>query len=181
MFGAYSKTARGGKGPGPVLNALQKLEKQQAYVGIPESRGARKSEVVHHIDLNGKKTKFIRSAPINNAQLLFIHTKGSPLRGIPARPVIEPALEATDNKASISEELKQAAKAALDGRPQLMKQFLKRAGLDAQNRVKAWFLDPRNNWAPNKPSTIRRKGSDRVLIDTGQMRNAIVYVVTEND
>ena len=162
MFGAYSKTARGGKGPGPVLNALQKLEKQQAYVGIPEARVARREQT------------------INNAQLLFIHTKGSPLRGIPARPVIEPAIEATDNKASISEELKQAAKAALDGRPQLMKQFLKRAGLDAQNRVKAWFLDPRNNWAPNKPSTIRRKGSDKPLIDTSQMRNAITYVVTDN-
>jgi hypothetical protein len=175
----FSKVSRGGKGPEPILNSLKKLEQQMAYVGIPESRGARKGEVVHHIDLSGKKTKFTRPAPINNAQLLYIHTNGSPIRGIPARPVIEPAILAPDNKASISEELKQAAKAALDGKPQAMKQFLKRAGLDAQNRVRKWFVDPRNHWAPNAPSTIRRKGSDKPLIDTGQLRAAITYVVTE--
>ena len=33
------------------------------------------------------------------------------------------------------------------------------------------------NWKPNAPSTIRKKGSDRPLIDTGTMRQSVNYVV----
>lgn len=33
------------------------------------------------------------------------------------------------------------------------------------------------NFEPNAPSTIRKKGSDRPLIDTGQMRQSVKYVV----
>ena len=32
-------------------------------------------------------------------------------------------------------------------------------------------------FAPNAPSTIRKKGSDRPLIDTGHMRQSVKYVV----
>lgn len=32
-------------------------------------------------------------------------------------------------------------------------------------------------WAPNAPSTIKKKGSNKPLIDTGRMRQSIVYVV----
>ena len=32
-------------------------------------------------------------------------------------------------------------------------------------------------WAPNAPLTIKRKHSDKPLIDTGRMRQSIVYVV----
>lgn len=34
-------------------------------------------------------------------------------------------------------------------------------------------------WVPNAPSTIRKKGSSRPLIDTGQMRQSVQYVVRE--
>ena len=32
-------------------------------------------------------------------------------------------------------------------------------------------------WAPLKPETIRRKGSDKILIDTGDLRRSISYEV----
>lgn len=150
-----------GKGMGPILNSLQKLERSQVYVGIPEAKATR------------KKSK------INNAQLMYIHTNGSPIRGIPARPVIEPAIKAHGNVEPITEEMKQAAAAALDGKSSQVKQHLRRAGLTGQNAAKAWFVDPRNHWAPNAPSTIKRKKSDKPLIDTAQMRNAIIFVVGE--
>lgn len=98
---------------------------------------------------------------------------------VPPRPVIEPAIEAKDNRAVIVEELKGAAVAALDGKPGEVTRRLKRAGMEGQNRSRAWFTDPRNHWAPNAPSTIRRKGSDRPNIDTSQMRKAIISIVTE--
>ena len=95
----------------------------------------------------------------------------------PARPIIEPAIEAEGNKEPIAHELALAAKAVLDGKPEEAKRHLELAGLTGQNAVKAWFDDPRNGWAANAPATIKAKGSDHPLIDKGEMRNSITYVV----
>ena len=155
-----------------VERALKDLERCYILVGIPQGTTERRASD------NPSPLRALRrnlgEQQISNAELLYIHTNGSPIKHIPARPVVEPAIQAPDNRESITEEMKQAAGAALDGRKQAMRNSLKRAALDAQNRVKAWFTDARNHWAPNAPSTIRRKGSDRPMIDTGQLRNAIV-------
>ena len=79
----------------------------------------------------------------------------------------------------IEAELKAAAQASLNNKPGEAKRHMRMAGMVAQNAVRAWFVDPRNNWAPNAPSTIRRKGSAQPLIDTGELRKAITYVVDE--
>jgi hypothetical protein len=75
-----------------------------------------------------------------------------------------------------------------------------RTGLDGVNIIRNWFTDPRNNWPPAKESTVlagvnkkyksKKKreqakadyragaeGFKQLLVDTGQMRNAISYVV----
>ena len=56
----------------------------------------------------------------------------------------------------------------------------------AQNKVRAWFTDERNNWPPNAPSTIEKKSKngkikDNPLIDTGELRKSITYVVKTPD
>lgn len=151
------------RGPGAqqVRNSLDAIMKMEVLVGVPQARTTRAHD------------------KINNAQLLYIHTHGSPLRHLPARPVIEPAIEADGNKQVISGELKQAVKAQLEGEPQQAKQFMRRAGTAGSNAAKAWFTDARNNWAPNTPFTIRRKRSDRPLIDTGALRKSITWVMRE--
>ena len=58
-----------------VKAALGTLQNAKIYIGIPEAETTRNSQAV------------------TNAGLLFIHTNGSPLRHIPARPVIEPSIE----------------------------------------------------------------------------------------
>ena len=149
-------------------------------VGIPEEDNRRKA------------------GDIGNAQLLFIHTNGSPLRNIPARPVIEPAIMA--HKDEISIEMKQAAVAFLTGNQTKGVMFLKRAGMIGQNVSRGWFTDSRNGWPPNADSTVREKlnklkgkklkdalavldsggsmeGVNTPLIDTGAMRKAITYVI----
>lgn len=146
----------------PLGDLLKEIAKMQVYVGIPEEKASRKGE------------------PVNNAQLLYIHTNGSQLKGIPKRPVIEPALEAKENKEAITAELGEAVKSLLDKKPAQAKMHLKRAGMIGQNAARAWFDDPRNGWAPNTERTIVAKGSDRPLIDTAQMRKAIIYVVKDN-
>ena len=149
------------KGPGAaaVQQGIAKVLRQEVLVGIPAATTPRRGD------------------PLNNASLLFIHTNGSPLRNIPARPVIEPAIAADGNRQVISQELKSVAKACLDGDKTQTQVSLKRAGMAGANASISWFTDPRNNWAPNTPETIRRKGSDKPLIDTSALRKSITYVV----
>lgn len=132
----------------------------KVFVGVPESTATR-----------------AKSDPINNAQLTYIHTHGSPLRNIPSRPIIEPAINARGNREPIQEELKLAAAAQLANDAAKATEHLRRAGLIAQSAVRAWFTDPRNGWAPNAPATIRRKGSDRPLIDRAELRKAMTFAV----
>ena len=52
---------------------------------------------------------------------------------------------------------------------------MRMAGTVAQNAARAWMNN--EHLAPNRPSTIRMKGSDQPLIDTGSLRKSIIYVV----
>jgi hypothetical protein len=169
---------------------LKELEKASVYVGIPESTTARKA---------GEMT---------NAALLAIHTKGSPINHLPPRPVLEPAIEESNTKDRITRELLKAAEAGLKKDHDGFIKGLEKAGIVAQNASRAWFTNPLNGWPPDQPATIKRKlskisgkkkreaaltnfqetlqaggsmeGIDHPLIDTAQMRKAIVFLVEEN-
>lgn len=174
---------------GELDKLLQALTRMQVYVGIPEETAPRLSEG----EASGDE--------MSNAQLMYLHTNGSPLLHIPARPVIEPAIQAdNEGEGRIAKELKQAALATLDGKPQEALNRLGRAGMAGQNAARAWFTDPRNGWPPNSPITATLKleklrgkarkemkerlaaGEDvtslvRPLIDTGQLRKSIIYII----
>ena len=141
-----------------LLERLKDLDKLAVYVGIPEEKTARRGDKV------------------NNAQLLFIHTNGSPLRRIPARPVIEPAIEAPDHKAEIVGYLKGAIQANLDGDKAQTVKLLDRAGQAGEEAARDWFVDPRNGWAPLKWSTILRKSKKMV---EKQLRPSILMFAKE--
>lgn len=55
--------------------------------------------------------------------------------------------------------------------------------IDAYKRLGEWYQGVQRQavitgpWTPNAPSTIKRKGSSKPLIDTGKMVNAIRYEV----
>ncbi len=177
---------------GILGDILKDLSGCSVLVGIPEEKSSRKG-----------------SGEITNAELLFIHTNGSPLRRIPARPVIEPAIEADGNKGPIIEELEQAAISFLNDKREQGIAHMKRAGMIASNACRAWFTDPRNGWPPNAESTVLRKleklkggklkaamgayeagessfafqgqlyGLNTPLVDTGEMRAAITYVLKD--
>lgn len=160
-----------------LLNQVKDLE---VYVGIPEEKSSRKGE------------------EITNAELCYIHTNGSPLNHIPARPIIEPAIETIETKEAISKQLEDAVKATLENKRDIARQHLKKAGMIGKNAARAWFTDPRNNWPPNSIATAKAKlsknpkllqklidsGADitakeisRPLIDTGELRKSIIYVI----
>lgn len=156
----YVGVTSSGGGIDKIKKDLLTLMKTDVLVGIPEDKSLREE-----------------TTKANNAQLLYIHTNGSDLQGIPKRPVIEPAIKASEDK--INKILGEAAKLSLEGNISQAKLKLKEAGLLGANASRAWFTDPRNNWPPNSLTTIKRKGSSKPLIDTGQMRKAITFVVRE--
>ena len=168
-----------------LMKRVAGISKLAAYVGIPAAD--KRERETQLLDMAGKtKSKYRRARlqkaaanDVTNAELLFIHTKGSPLRHIPARPVLEPACAADGNRQIIARELESSIKASLTGDQDGAKKKMMRTALAGQSISRAWFTDSRNNWAPNAPGTIKRKGSDRPLIDTGALRNAIIGVVRE--
>ncbi len=152
--------SKSGPGFAGLLLSLKELKKSEVYVGIPADKTLRKGD------------------EMNNASILFILSKGSELANIPPRPVLEPSVEA--NQKLITPHLAKAAQAVMEKDSEKASMELARAGTIAANGAKRWFTDPRNNWPPNAESTIAAKGSDRPMIDTGQMRRAITYVVTQS-
>lgn len=168
---SVSKTDRSSE----LLAALKRVANMDVLVGIPQETNEREIKT------------------INNAQLLAIHSAGSPLQNLPARPVVEPAIQAEGNKQQISEQMSIAANLVLQGKPQEAEQQLAQVGLLGQRLSQEWFTDPRNTWEPNSPLTVARKirGTsekqkqsgeplDTPLIDTDQLRKAITYVVRSN-
>lgn len=149
-----------GPGLAKLKESIERIKNSDVLVGIPAERTQRKND------------------PINNASLLFIHTHGSPLKNIPPRPVLQPSIALT--RKLFTPHLEAAAKLTLDHKPEQAERELNLAGVIAVNGAKRYVLQGRN-LAPNAPSTIKRKGSDRPLVDTNQMiGRALTYVVRTN-
>ncbi len=142
--------------------ALNFLKENAVYVGIPEDTSNRDGQEV------------------TNAQLLYIHTNGSKINHIPARPVIEPAIE--DGRDFIITQIGLSAQAAYSGDFEKAINYLHKAGLEGVRVSRGWFVNPKNNWQPNSiavENAKRRKGSTnpRPLIDTGELKKSITYFV----
>jgi len=173
------------QGSAAMLKRVMGISKLAAYVGIPAASTRTRSEQLLGMAAatkgKNKKTKLQKAAEsdVTNADLLFLFSKGSPIRKQPARPVLEPSVAADGNRQPIAREIAASCKASIAGDHDMAVKKMKRAALAGQNAARKWFTDNRNGWAPNAPSTIAAKGSDRPGIDTGAMRAAIVGVVSE--
>lgn len=170
-----------GDGLDAIFAAIQDLGKADVLVGIPEGE-ARNDD-----------------AGASNAQIGYVMEHGSPDQNIPARPFLVPGVESVQDR--ISSTLGKAADAALDGNSQGVKRHLASAGMIAQNAVRAYIAN--GNFEPLSMTTIQaragkgRKGAIKYikqyksddetpdaslvkpLIDTGQMRKSITFVVRE--
>lgn len=150
--------------------AFGKLTKQEVLAGVPKGDPSRE-------DLAEEE-----KSAMNNATLAYIHDKGSPAANIPARPFMEPGIK--DAKDRIVEQLGIAAKRVLtvkSGKTASdIDKDLHKVGLTTQSAIRN-----RINAGPPPPlaeSTLKarrkrgRKGT-KPLIDTGQLRNSINYVI----
>ena len=91
----------------------------------------------------------------------------------PARPFMKQTV--IDYKGKIAKRANRALKKAINGGG--AKEALNSIGSYTKGRIQKEIRD--GDWEPNAASTIARKGSDKPLIDTGQMRKRIVYVIKE--
>lgn len=140
-----------------VEECFQYLKDYEIYIGIPMESNSASSD-----------------SSIRLAELLYIHENGSPVRGIPARPVLEASMN--HNKELISENVEKVLKYATDGNLDGLKTAMEKLGLLVSGKAKSYFTEG-NAWAPNTPETIKRKGSDKPLIDTGTTQKAITHVI----
>lgn len=150
---------------GDLAKALKALGSLQVLVGIPSSTAERKPDPAD-------------PHPLNNAEIGYLMENGSPAANIPARPFLRPGIRG--EKAAIVARLKSAGNAALTGDLGAVEKGLTAAGLIAEAAVKAKITD--GPFAALAPSTIakrkaRGRSSDKPLIDTGQLRNAVTSVV----
>ncbi|KAF1069149.1 MAG: hypothetical protein GAK45_01170 [Pseudomonas citronellolis] len=176
---------------GQVLAAIQSLVGQEVLVGIPASQAERSDEEP--------------GQPMNNAQLGYVHEYGSPARNIPARPFLEPGV--TEQQESIGNHLQKAAKAAFSGDNTKVQAELNAAGLVASSgarlKITSGEFEPLSpstvrNRRKNRgtksmraaekkyleliangatPEQAQEEAGIQPLINTGQLRNSLTYVI----
>jgi hypothetical protein len=155
-----------------ILRAIDEMTKTRVMVGIPAAKKDRKEKT-----------------PANNALIGYVHEHGSPAKHIPPRPWLRPGVK--NAVPSVIRALKVLGKASLAGDKVAVDQGYHAVGLLLQNAVRAKIssnIQPplaastiRNRRRRSAGSKYRRKATTaadtRTLVDTGQLRNAITYIV----
>lgn len=150
---------------------LDELPRYEIVLGVPSEETERKENDVI-------------SLGITNAELMFIHENGSPIRGIPRRPVLAKTLQHIQDEGWLDDALDDAIEAYFDSNF-VVSEFEKQLNslcIDIENYVRENLRQNNFGLKPNSPSTIARKGSNVPLIDTGQLANSIrCYLVKKNE
>lgn len=142
---------------------IKSFKRDAVLVGIPESD-------------NGRE---ISDGRIGNAALLFINNFGSTANNIPPRPVMQIGIFNAQD--AIADEFANAAKSALDKGISSLLVYYNRIGTIASNSIKRAINDQIGFDGPAESTLKSRKANGfngtKSLIVTGQMRNAITYVI----
>lgn len=146
-----------------LLRRLAAVAAQDVLVGVP-SDGAPRNE----------------SGAPSNAEIGYQNEFGSPAQNIPARPHLYPGIEKC--QARTTKHLAKAARAAAEGRLSQVATALHAAGLIAQASVRNEITS--GAFTPLSARTLaerqaRGRTGKKPLIDTGQYRNSITYVVRD--
>jgi hypothetical protein len=170
-----------GNGLLDILQAVGELSKMDVLVGIPHGEA--------RTDSDG----------LTNAQIGYLQENGSPAMNIPDRAFLVPGVEEVQDE--VGDKLVKAVDAAFAGNSQKMMKLLESAGMVAMNSVRAYFVN--GEFAPLSLATIRararrgRKGAKkylkqlesgpaetdlvRPLIETGQLRKSVTYIIMKKD
>lgn len=149
---------------------IARFKKDAVLVGIPE-------------DDNGRdETERGQASDFGNAAILALNHFGSEEAHIPPSPVLSRGIKNAQDE--LSQEFKKAAQGALSAGASALEVHYERAGTIAANACKKVINDQDGLKAPAEATLKARKyltqsgfkGEKRLLV-TGQVRNAITYVV----
>lgn len=149
-------------GKSKIKKDLRGLNSYAAMVGIP-------STAPRPVD---KETK--KPLAINMASLALIHERGSAANNIPARPFMKQTRQRAEGR--FARLLRRLYKQVVNGKVNPIN-GLSKLGVAYEGEMKNTFLV--GQFTPNKPATIKRKGSSRPLIDTGHLRQSIISKVVK--
>lgn len=144
-----------------VAEGVRLLADTRVMVGIPQDRTERQ-----------------QAQGLGNADLGYIHENGAPEVGIPARPFLVPGVQTVQPR--IEKDLANAGRLAMEGKTESVMRQFHALGLRAQAAVRGKITS--GPFAPLAAGTIaarKRRGrtGTKPLIDTGQLRAAINYVI----
>lgn len=137
------------------IDRLKNFNKEKVYVGVP-SEANRPHE-----------------GGISMAGLLAVHEFGVPKKNIPERSTLRSAI--MENRQELVNLTAEGVRFYNQQNKKLDLQFYNKIGLFASNLVKDKFV--KGPFIPLKTATIKRKGSSKPLIDTGELRQSITWVV----
>ena len=116
---------------------------------------------------------------INNAELGAVQEFGSASKNIPPRSFLRAPLEGDKKQIIKALQSKAVKKAIEEGNAEAA---LELVGIAAEGVVdEAFATSGGGTWAANKPSTVRKKGSSRPLVDTGELRRSITSEVISGE
>lgn len=146
---------------------IKKFKRDAVLIGIPQE------ETIRDAGKDGI------TPLINNATLLAINEFGSPANNIPARPVMAIGIKSAQGE--ITNQFKKAAIDALSNGFSALTKYYERVGIIASNSVKKAINAQEGFPGPAESTLESRKAKGfpgtKSLVVTGQMRNAITYVV----
>lgn len=149
------------------LDVIETLKVKRTLVGIPEGENSRNEEG--------------QDQPIGNAALLYINNFGSPANNIPPRPVMSIGIFNAQDE--IAEQMKKSAIAGFKQGAPAIDKYYQRTGIIASNSIKRTINDQIGIEPISFATELGRKRrgfmGEKALIVTGQMRNAITYVVED--
>lgn len=165
-----------------LIKALAEMKSKAVYAGFPEDEKPRTD-----------------GSPITNAAIAYVQNTGAPEQNIPSREFMVSGIES--KRDPISDGMQEVGTAALDGDIPAAGAALHKVGLTAQNGIRNKIIE--GPFEPLAESTLKaraRRGRDgaqqeldrraagedpgtdlaRPLNDTGQMRNAVTYVIRKD-
>lgn len=148
-----------------LMRSVRKLTDRELLVGVPDTNVAREPEP-------GEPN------PASNAVIAYVQELGDEELNIPPRPFLVPGIESI--KSEIVQKMRKAGELALEGNLKEIDKMFVDVGLTAASAVQDKISN--GPFTPLSPVTLAKrlaKGrtGDKPLLDSGQLRRAITYVV----
>lgn len=138
---------------------IESLSKYSIEIGVISEDTGRKETV---------------SYGITNAELMQIHENGSPIKNIPARPVLDLTIMWTEQHL-----MKKVLDSIIEGVFEKdwgkveIERELSRMCIRMENHAREIIYDNDGTLAPNSPQVAKRKKGNHPLFDTGQLARSI--------